>query len=247
MSIVHPGSSSAATASGFDSIGTELWNSTTHILRDVEEHRQEAHARRDVPSRTTVLLRVFAFHLLDAAYRASPKRTKDAEQRVRNFKLALKTCRTCLNDGELELSLKILEKCSEHVGAVENASPLVRLTDDEDDGGGATKMKELAAEFYLLRAMHAWKSGRLDVAAHVTIKLDLPAAHATDLPEKAADLFYEIGKSLLKKADSAAAAEWLERALTALDAGDVERLSDDAADLRLSISARLGETSSTYA
>lgn len=238
-----PSSSSvAAKAPELDLIGTGLWNGTTHLLRDAEEPEFEQHVRRDAPSRTTVLLRVLAFHLLDTAYHASQKRTKDAEQRMRNFKLALKTCRYCLENSELDLAMRILEICSAHVSTVEDASPLVRLTADGEDTSQTARLKELAVEFYLLRIMHGWKSGRLDVATHFISKLGMESVRSTNLPEKAADLFYEIGKSVLKQPDVIAATEWLERAWAMLGTCDVEYLSDDAADLRLSISAKLGET-----
>ena len=239
-SILSPGPSVAAKASQFDSLGTDLWNGTTNLQRDLEEHRRDPRARQGAPSDNVASLRVFGFYLLDVAYRASPKRAKDAEQRLRNFKLALKTSRSCLEQNELELSVKVLEKCSDHVSLVEDASPLVCLTEERENGNGAARMKELTAEFHLLRILHAWKSDRLDIATHLTSKLNLQTAHATCIPEKAADLFYEIGESLIKQSDTVTATEWFDRALTALDAADFEHLSDDAADLRLSISTKLG-------
>ena len=241
-----PSPSVAGKASELDAVGTDLWNGTTNLLRDADDNGVDPYVKRDAPTRSNVLLRVFAFQLLDAAYRASSKRAKDAEQRVRNFKLALKACRLCLESDELELAMNVLERCSDHVSAVEDASPLVRLTTDDGDNDRGAKMKLLAAEFYLLRVMHAWKSGRLDVANHFTTKISVQAISCTGLPEKAADLFYEVGKSLLKQPDIIAATEWLERASTMLDACEVENLSDDAADLRLSISAKLGKTASPW-
>lgn len=233
----------AQRASAFDAAGTELWNATTNLLRDAEAHAQGPQLRRDAPSRIKVLLRVYAFHLLDVAYHASSKRTKDVQQRIRNFKLALKACQTCLENSELQMSMNILERCSDHVSTVEDASPLLRLSGDDDDGDGITRMKTLTTEFYLLRIMHAWKTGRLDVAKHFTSKLDAQSARAAHLAEKAADLYYEIAKHLLKQSDIQGGTDWLDRALASLDVCDVEHLSDDAADLRLSISAKLGKCS----
>lgn len=233
---------SPSKASDLDAIGTELWNITTCILRDAEESGPVAPIKRDTPTRATVLLRTFAFYLLDAAYHASQRRTKDAEQRLRNFKLALKTCRYCLDNDELELAMRVLERCSDHASAVDDASPLVRLTEDGAETEQRAKLRELAVEFYLLRIMHQWKSGRLDLATHFTGMLNMQAARSTNLPERAADLFYEIGRSVLKQPNVIAATEWLERAAAMLDACDVEHLSDDAAGLRLSISAKLGIT-----
>lgn len=241
VSGLSPGPAVAAKASAFDLAGTELWNGTTSILRDIEEPSAHPPLRRDVPNEATLLLRVFAFYLLDAAYRASPRRTKDIEQRTRNFKVALKTCRSCLERDELELALEVLEQCSDHVGAVETVSSLVRLTDENNDGNIEEAMKPLATEYHLLRIMYAWKSGRLDLAAHFTTKLNFETSHISHLEEKAADLFFEIGKFVLKQSDTRSASEWLERALNALDACDIDRLSDDTADLRVSISAKLGE------
>lgn len=237
-SVLLPTPASTSKASEFDARGTDLWNATTNLLRESEDQQQEPRLRRDAPTRTTVLLRVFAFRLLDIAYSISPKRTKDFEQRTRNLKLALKTCRTCLENDELDLCQKVLERCSDHVSLVEEESPLVRLTENSRNGDCMAKVRSLAAEFYLLRIMHAWKSGRLDVARHFVNKLE---QHAQGLREEAADLFYEIGKSLATESDTTGAVEWLERGLSTLDACETEQLSDGAADLRLSIGSKLGK------
>ena len=223
-----------------DSLGSELWNAATNVIRK-DEDQQDAHTGRADNTRLAVSLRVFAFFLIDTASHASSRRTKDQDQRIRNFKIALKACRFCLDKGELELALKVLERCSELISAAEEDSPIVRLSNQTDDSDYRDSMKVLVSEFYLLRMTHAWKSDRLDLAEHFFNKLPGPQlAKSASLAEKAADLFGEAGKSLFKKELVEPAIKWLERALTALDACELERLSQDAGELRLTVTATLG-------
>jgi len=59
--------------------------------------------------------------------------------------------------------------------------------------------------------------------------------------EVLADLFYEIGKDLLKKKDYIVAVRWLERAYDMLTMRDIEGMSVDSGELRCSVLHYLGE------
>lgn len=224
-------------------MGCELWNAATNILR-AEETSRDPRVRPNDSPRLVVLLRVFAYLLIDTAQQGCSNRAKNHEQLLRNFKVGLKACRFCLDNGDTELAIKILERCAEHVSVFEAESPLVHITKDDNGDSTRPEIKKLIPEFYLLRMTHAWKSERLDLAEHFFNKLSMSQlADSAHLSEKAADVFYEAGKSLSKKKLVEPASRWLERALAALDACDVERLSHDAGELRLAVVACLGEFS----
>lgn len=224
----------------FDTLGCEIWNAATSIIRTAE-NETDATLKRNVNSRFAALLRVFAFLLIDTAYHGSSKTTKTLDQRVRTFKLALKACRFCLDRGDLDLAIKVLESCSDHVSAAAEDSPLLRISDRDDEADLRATLKTSVSEYYLLRMTHAWKTERIDLAEHFSNQVSASQlADSAGLSEKAADLYYEAGEWLLSRNDLEAAIKWLERALAALDACDLERLSQDAGELRLTISSALG-------
>jgi len=59
--------------------------------------------------------------------------------------------------------------------------------------------------------------------------------------EVLADLFYELGRDVLKKKDYVVAVRWLERAFDALTMRDIEGMSVDSGELRCSVLHYLGE------
>ena len=230
----------AGKLSAFDSTGCELWNAATNFIREDENQRHLRVPHKD-STRIVVLLRVFAFQLVDTAHHSSSKRAKDPDQCIRNFKIALKACRSCLGNGELELALKVLERCSEYVTTAEEDSPLVPVSDHKEDTDHRAALNGLALEYYFMRMTHAWKSDRIDLAEHFFNKVPATElASSANLSERAADLFCEAGKSFSLKKELELAINWLERALGALDACDLDRLSQDAGDLRLTITTTLG-------
>lgn len=229
----------AGKSSAFDTLGSQLWNAATSVIRE-EEDQDGPRAKRNEIARLVVLLRTLAFLLVDAAHHTSSRRTGDRDQRVRTFKLANKACRFCLDHGELELALKVLERCSEYVSQAEEEVPIVQIADVNGGNQGDIQLilRRLVAGYYLLRMTHAWKSARFDVADHFFNKLGTrELTSSAPLAENAADLFHEAGKSLAGKQMSEPAIKWCERALSTLDACDVEDLSQDAPELRLAITA----------
>jgi predicted ATPase len=57
--------------------------------------------------------------------------------------------------------------------------------------------------------------------------------------EDLADVLFEIGKSLHDRSQYEVAITWLERALDALEEHEIDRLSDEAGDLKLAIMQKL--------
>lgn len=83
----------------------------------------------------------------------------------------------------------------------------------------------------------SWKEGRLDVAEHLygkseTLRQNLDPASAENLT----DALFEIGNDLFQRHDFPIAVKWLERAYELVNSQQLEQLSREAIELRLSIS-----------
>ncbi|KAK0871741.1 sporulation-specific protein 22 [Friedmanniomyces endolithicus] len=237
---LQPSTEVAGKSSALDALGSQIWNAATNILRNLENAEGNDRGKQRPQTRLLVLLRVFGFFLIDAAHHTSTRRTGDHDQRVRTFKIALKACRFSLDHGEFELALKVLERCSEYASTADEHFPIVRISDavHSDDANHQLVLKQLVAEYYLLRLTYAWKTDRLDLADHFFTKLNLhELAGSVVLAEKAADLFHEAAKSVARKKLWDPAIKWCERAVSALDACEIEDLSHDAPELRLGITA----------
>ena len=82
----------------------------------------------------------------------------------------------------------------------------------------------------------AWKQGKLDLAEHIYNKaFSAPGTFDPRSAENLADTLYEIGKDLLSKQQYLLATKWLERSHTVLNAQELDTLSSDANELRISI------------
>ena len=243
-SLPFPSSTALAGKSSIlDSVGSQLWNATTNFLRDVDNEPDDSSKQRR-HTRLVVLLRVFGYLLVDAAHNTSTRRTKDQDQRIRIFKIAVKACRFCLDAGEVELAMKVLERLSEYASSVEEDLPIVRISDAAhgDRAEHEHALKQLVTEYYLLRMTHAWRTERYDLADHFYTKLNAhELATSAPLAEKAADLFYEAGKALASSKLWDLATKWCERALNALAGCEIADLSHDAPELRLAVTATFVE------
>ena len=231
-----------AQTSELESAGCDIWNAATNLVRDAKT-TDDASAAPPASVRFITLARVFAFMLLDTGYQSSLRQRKDTEKLVRNLKTGLKACRTCLNTGELELASIVIPKCAQYAESAAKESPLVQTTKQEDnDEQHRSTLAHLTSEICLLRLTHAWKVDRLELAEHFYNDfIDHGYRGALTSAVDAAELAYQIGKSLSKKHLPENAATWLERAVTLLDTGDIMELDPDAFELRLTISVALGK------
>jgi hypothetical protein len=76
----------------------------------------------------------------------------------------------------------------------------------------------------------------MDTAEHMFSKIkQMNCAISPSTAEKLADLMYEIGKDLLKKRNYELTVRWLERAHDIIGEQELEMLSPEAGELRLSI------------
>lgn len=231
-------------AATFDTLGTQIWNAATNLIREDEDESDPRMKRKGITALATTL-RVFAFLLIDTAHQSLSKHSKDGERQLRVLKTGLKTARFCLNKNSLELALKVLERCSDYVTAAEEAEPILHLAQDLNSTSAdlQTSIKHLVTEYYLLRTTYAWRSSRFDVAAYFGAKIsNEDPTLCADLAEKAADLFHEAGKSFTSQNMTEQAIAWCERAIKALDAHNLEELSPHAVDLRFSVTATLIDT-----
>lgn len=81
----------------------------------------------------------------------------------------------------------------------------------------------------------------MDTAEHMFAKYKgLSQSCTASLAEDVADLIYEMGRDFLGKRDYEAAVLWLERAYDILGEHDLEALSAEAGELRLSIMQSIG-------
>ncbi|KAI9681495.1 MAG: hypothetical protein M1817_002779 [Caeruleum heppii] len=200
-----------------DCQGTALWNLSTRLRRKGDV---------DVDMQVLCHVRVFAFLLLDSAQQ-SGKGTKSNCMRL--LKVALKAAKYCLDQGELPLCLKVLEEAAKYE---ETASKFPHGSSPED----LSVYARLSTEYYIIRTTLAWRQSRLDLADHMFSKASLSDTKlGPGLAEALADLVYEIGRGLLAKKQFELAVKWLERSCSILTSQDLDSLSVEAGELRLSI------------
>lgn len=229
----------ARSCSDFEVQGSSLWNAATKIIRDVGDD-DEFGPKPDL-LRFGVLLRAFAFFMVDAASSVSPNRSKGCDERVRNFKVALKASRSCLESGDLQLTSKIIEAASKYIAAWEETIPMIHVADSAM-GDEKSAIHRLISDFYLLRMAHASKSGRHDLSDHFFSKANINGqASDEDLLETAAGHCLEIGRLQLQSKSEENAVLWLERAYELLNSDALALRSLETEDLRLAIVAALIE------
>lgn len=230
------------TLSSLESCGSEIWNASTNIIR-CAGRQEDRCAHDDYSEHQGVLLRVFAFLLLDFVYQSSMKRRKGQDRLIRNLKVGMKACKSCLSAGELDLASSVIQKCGKHAAATSEASPLVQLTANGDRNGERAILDELISQLRLLRMTHAWRTERLDLAEHFFLEFsNSQFLRSANLSEFAAEALHEIGRSLSKNNQNELAQKWLQRALAALDSCEITQVSQDAVELRLAAIVSLGRS-----
>lgn len=228
-----------------DSLGTELWNVSAGLINETQG---DPRPKATNPVRQGVLVRVFAFLLLDAANSATSRasQSKSEELQTRTLTIALRTARLCLEKDELPLAMKVLERCKQNIPDGQDEEHLMQMTSGpvEQQQTFESILKGLTSEFYLLRLLHAWKSSRLDLADHYYPQVILTGTSPTSsLQVKAADLFYEIARAFAKLGKQDDAVKWFERAFGVWDQVNPECVSQEGAELRLSIGVSFGKSS----
>jgi len=204
-------------------LGTELFNAATRANRE-----------RQCPGPIFSLLRAFAFSLIDAAYRASVKRgAQDKDMQIRVITVSLKAARTCIENTDFDICGQIFQAAADHVASL-TGSDRGKHTDSDD--AVEKVVQRLISDFWILRAVHSWKTNRIDLAEYhlKSIKLDTDSDEGVAGLVRLADLQYEIGKDFLRKRGWQGAVTWLERSCNGLDSVDPSHLSADTMELRTS-------------
>ncbi|KAI9770778.1 MAG: hypothetical protein M1840_003028 [Geoglossum simile] len=221
-----PPATIAAEFDKLESRGLTLWNLATRLKRG------------DNSDGVGVMIcwtRVFAFLLLDMEQQTSrrsletPNRHGKGTGSIRLMKISLKAAKYCIDQKQLDLSLKAFEKAARYEDQL--ANPDAQLT-PENTGVHSS----LSAEYYILRTAHSWLQGRLDLAEHMFSKaLFSDKKLEPRIAEDIADTLYEIGNDLLKKKQYELSVRWLERSYGILAGQDLENLSENAGELRCSV------------
>ena len=224
-----------AKAIDFDRLGTQIWNAAIHLSD------QSSPMLKTWPQ-LEPQLRVLALFLLEAAQRCYVKHDnkKSSQNLVRVLRTAMKAARICINANALDLCTRLFEKVADYVEHKQNPPPEHKKNKQESEAD--EMLKELAADYYLLRATASWKQDKPDsVTFWLGRVLLLPnRADLLRLAEKKVDLTYEVGKAALKKKQFDIAARWLEQSYSIFDDIDQEMLSSDFCDLRLVVTLDFG-------
>ncbi|KAK2758343.1 hypothetical protein FQN54_004191 [Arachnomyces sp. PD_36] len=216
-----------------DTQGTTLWNACTRLMRRGREgsgegdegEKEENERARESEDVFLCYVKAFSFLLLESG--CGDKRRADSDIRI--LKASLKAAKTCIGFKQLDIALKVLESA-----AIREEN----ITKSKKDGhaGKDNIASKLSAEYYSLRVALAWRQDRLDLAEHMFSKI--PSSWLERDPttvENVADLFYEIGHSLLVGRQQLLATRWLKRSYDALSLHGLEAFSPDASELRLCV------------
>ncbi|EUC48226.1 hypothetical protein COCMIDRAFT_87783 [Bipolaris oryzae ATCC 44560] len=211
-----------------DRLGTELWNLAIKLRRDEADVIIQSSDITANQKRTLSLLRAFSFLLLDSAGGHDTKR-RQRKNCIRLMKVALKAARVCIQGDELNIATKVLERAADYQDVLSQEGEDKRKEEKE-------LADDLRAQYLAVRTTLAWRQDRMDTAEHLFIKCkQLMTTLAPATAEILADLLYEIGKGALAKRDYNLASRWLERAHDVFDGQDLEMLSPEVGELRLSI------------
>jgi hypothetical protein len=222
----------------FDDLGTRLWNLSIGTPYDDQSPGTEAPVAR--PIYIPALVRLFALQLIETSSRL--QRPSGANHSIRVLQTALKTAQICLGRDCLELALKALEISSEQVENILQTEPLIQISNENENMVEQKRLRAaLVMQYFLLRIFHAFKIDRLDLADHFFGKIELNGQQVSlRLREQAADLFYEIARSLAVHEKPDIALTWFERALTTLAALQPEDTSVEVAELSISVMISYG-------
>lgn len=130
-------------AADLDRGGTDLWNLCTKLRREIgEESEGTARANKKLISRC----RYFAFLLIDLARRRPLGEVEEGVgDVVRLVKIALKAARSCVDEGELGVSLKALQKAGDYIEGLVGRGG--------HDGDLDEELRGLEVEYFILRTV----------------------------------------------------------------------------------------------
>ncbi|RAK93125.1 hypothetical protein BO79DRAFT_272517 [Aspergillus costaricaensis CBS 115574] len=186
-------SPSSSTRRRFDQEGTTLWNTCIQLMTVYRDRKEEV--------ALVCKVKVFAYAMLEYA---APYRGTGSN---RALETAFSIVSTCMENGYLDLSQKIIETAAIRLDKLEKSG-----SDIED-----SKFQQYTIEYYMLRVYLAWLQGRLDIAEHLFSKI--PVSDNGRGQERVMDICYKIGNCALSRKQHDVSVKWLERALRAFRAG----------------------------
>ncbi|PYH36112.1 uncharacterized protein BO87DRAFT_457684 [Aspergillus neoniger CBS 115656] len=140
------------------------------------------------------IVKAFAYAMLEYA---APYRGTGSN---RALETAFSIVSTCIENGCLDLSQKIIETAAIRLDKLEKSG-----SDIED-----AKFQQYTIEYYMLRVNLAWLQGRLDIAEHLFSKI--PGSDNGGGQERVMDICYKIGSCALSRKQYDVSVKWLERA-----------------------------------
>ncbi|KAH1466955.1 hypothetical protein KXX13_000526 [Aspergillus fumigatus] len=192
-----------------DTEGTKLWNACTQLMA--------ISADSCVPKLLSKV-KAFAFAMLDCATSAQKQGNS------RSFELALRAARTCMDQGQLNLSQKIISVAATRLNNMsQNKSSHYRA-----------KVEAYTTEYYMLRIYLTCLQGRSDIGEHLFSKV--PQASRGGSQETVMDICYKVGAQAISFRQLDVAAQWLERALSSSELqGQTQQIDSDLKDKRFRV------------
>ncbi|APA16318.1 hypothetical protein SS1G_14347 [Sclerotinia sclerotiorum 1980 UF-70] len=250
-------SSARDKAQELDEKATHIWNVATRLRRslpgendmEVDDDGSKTWDKKNELKGLLIMVRMFAFLVLDcanecgnsAAYlREATSENKDKEKvekskgnLLRLMKVGIKTGRDCLNGQKIDYAVKALEKLAGYAGYSEE---LLRTYASPDKSEERATCARFTAEYFVLRTLLAWRQDDMQLAEHMFNKsMSFKELFDHSTTESLSDTLYEMGKALREKKQYALSVKWLERAYNVLSGDDLDKLSADATELRISI------------
>ncbi|KAM0339705.1 hypothetical protein ACHAPQ_001521 [Fusarium lateritium] len=208
---------------GLREIGRKLWNECIKARR--RDDLLQSHSRLQLQVRARVL--AFLAHALAREHRRD-KSKDNMQDIVYMMGLSLNLARVCVESSDLEGALLSMAKAADYI---ERLKGIENATDNDQ-----AQIRKIEAEYLTMRCALSWKQGRLDVAEHMFAKADTLLHHLDpSSAEQLADTFHCIGTDLSSRSDYDMALKWLRRALCLIDEQELERLSTEGLELRMSI------------
>ncbi|KAF7952888.1 hypothetical protein EAE96_006111 [Botrytis aclada] len=243
-------------AQELDEKATGIWNLATRLKRSLpaendedEDGGSKTWDKKNELKAVLIMVRMFAFLVLDCANECGNSAahlqvvTSGDEEKengeksrgnlLRLMRVGIKTGRDCLNGQKIDYAVKVLEKI---VGYTKYSEELLRTYELSGTSEEKAACAKSTAEFFVLRTLLAWRQDDMQLAEHMFHKSMSSKElfdHATT--ESLSDTLYEMGKALLEKEQHALSVKWLERAYEVLSGDELDKLSADATELRISI------------
>ncbi|SPJ87099.1 related to transcription factors [Fusarium torulosum] len=213
-------------------IGRRLWNECIKARRRRNDLLQSP-SRLQLHVRARIL--AFLAHALAREHRRG-KSKDNMQEIIYMMNLSLTLARVCVESSDLEGALLSMAKAANYI---ERLKGMENATCDDQ-----AQIRKIEAEYLTMRCALSWKQGRLDVAEHMFAKADALLHHLDpSSAEQLADTFHCIGTDFSLRKDYDMALKWLRRALGLINEQELERLSTEGLELRMSIHHELIQAS----